>query len=114
PRVDVMGWSDGGIIGLDLAIHHPERIDHLVTLGANYSPDGLKADELTWLSTANAESFGDGSKTAYQRQSPDPGHWETAMNKIIAMWRTQPRFTLEQLHAIRARTLVVAGDRDLV
>ena len=37
-RVDIMGWSDGGNIGLDLAFHHPERVMHLVTFGANFSP----------------------------------------------------------------------------
>jgi len=113
-RADVMGWSDGGIIGLDLAIHHPERIDHLVTFGANFHPAGLKSDDREWLSGANAESFGPGSRSEYEKLSPDPGHWETAMNKILAMWRTQPRFALEQLHSIRARTLIAAGDRDLV
>jgi len=113
-RADVMGWSDGGIIGLDIAIHHPERIEHLVTFGANYNPGGLRSDEQAWLSTANAQSFGDGSRTEYEKRSPDPGHWETAMNKILAMWRTQPNFTLAQLRSIRARTMIAAGDRDLV
>ena len=35
-QTDIVGWSDGGIIGLDLAMHHPERIRCLVTIGANY------------------------------------------------------------------------------
>ncbi|TMQ72878.1 MAG: alpha/beta fold hydrolase [Candidatus Eisenbacteria bacterium] len=37
-RFDVLGWSDGGNTGLDLAIHHRERLRHLVTFGANFSP----------------------------------------------------------------------------
>ena len=40
-RVDVVGWSDGGIIGLDLAMRHPERVRRLVAISANYNPDGL-------------------------------------------------------------------------
>src|SRR5204863_9625719 len=39
-RFDVMGWSDGGNTGLDLAIHHPDRLRRRVTFGANTSPDG--------------------------------------------------------------------------
>src|SRR5580765_6519631 len=39
-RFDIMGWSDGGNTGLDLAIHHPDRLRRLVTFGANFSPDG--------------------------------------------------------------------------
>ena len=41
-KTSIVGWSDGGIIGLDIAIHHPERVDHLFAFGANYSVSGLK------------------------------------------------------------------------
>jgi hypothetical protein len=35
-------WIDGGIIGLDLAMHHhPNRIRRVVAIGANFTPDGL-------------------------------------------------------------------------
>jgi pimeloyl-ACP methyl ester carboxylesterase len=48
-RFDIMGWSDGGVTGLDLAIHHPDRLRRLVTFGANFSPDGLRPP--TWRGT---------------------------------------------------------------
>ncbi len=113
-RVDIMGWSDGGIIGLDLAIHHPDRIAHLVTFGANFHPAGLRDDDREWQATASAESFGPDSKTAYEKQNPDPGHWEIAMNKVLDMWRTEPRMSLAELASIRAKTLICAGNRDLI
>jgi hypothetical protein len=40
-QTDVVGWSDGGIIGLDMAIKHPERVRRLITIGANYDVNGL-------------------------------------------------------------------------
>src|SRR5579862_1962821 len=39
-KADLVGWSDGGIIGLDLAIHHPERIGWMVVIGSNFDLSG--------------------------------------------------------------------------
>ena len=113
-QADVLGWSDGGIVGLDLAIHHPGRVKHLVTFGANFTPDGLNPDDVEWNASASAGSFGPGTRIAYEHMAPDPAHYEIAMDKIIAMWRTQPNFTLQQLGSIRAKTLIVAGEHDVV
>jgi pimeloyl-ACP methyl ester carboxylesterase len=114
PTVDVMGWSDGGDIGLDMAIHHPSRVRHLVTFGANFSPDGLNPDDVNWNRTATADSFGPGMRDGWTKLNPEPGHYVEAMNKILDMWRTQPQFTLAELHSIRAKTLICVGDHDLI
>jgi len=113
-KVDVMGWSDGGDIGLDMAIHHPDQVRHLVTFGANFSPDGLNPDDVKWNRTATADSFGPGMRESWTKLNPEPAHYEAAMNKILEMWRTQPRFTSAQLHSIRAKTLICAGDHDVI
>jgi len=113
-RVDVMGWSDGGNIGIDLAIHHPGRIRHLVTFGANFSPDGLDPEDVEWNRTATAASFGPGMRAGWSDMNPEPGHYEEAMNKILEMWRTLPQFTVAELRSIRARTMICAGDHDLI
>ncbi|HEY6866674.1 MAG TPA: alpha/beta hydrolase, partial [Candidatus Eisenbacteria bacterium] len=111
---DLMGWSDGGIVGLDLAIHHPGRLRHLVTFGANFTPDGLDPADVAWNTAATPDSFGPGMREGYQKLSPEPGHYEAAMRKILDMWRTQPRFTPAELGSIRAATLIAAGEHDLV
>jgi len=113
-KVDVMGWSDGGNIGLDMAMHHPERIDHLVTFGANFQPDGLQPQDVEWNNTATADSFGRDMRIGWTRLNPQPDHYEEAMNKIIAMWRSQPRWSLTDLHTIHAKCLICAGDHDLI
>ncbi|TMA30885.1 MAG: alpha/beta hydrolase [Deltaproteobacteria bacterium] len=113
-RVDVMGWSDGGNVGLDMAIHHPDRIVHLVTFGANASPEGLQPSDRAWDSTATAESFGQGMRASWTSLNPEPTHYREAMEKILKMWRTEPRFTLQELGSIRALVLVCAGEHDLI
>jgi pimeloyl-ACP methyl ester carboxylesterase len=113
-RVDIMGWSDGGNIGLDMAMHHPERVSHLVTFGANFQPDGLNPQDVEWNNKATADSFGPDMRTGWTKLNPQPGNYEQAMNKIIALWRTLPRWSPAELGTIRAKTLVCAGDRDLI
>ena len=113
-RVDIMGWSDGGVIGLDLAMNHPERVRRVVTFGANFRADGLNQPDIEWNATASAESFGPGMKEAYEKQNPEPANYETAMTKVIAMWRTQPQWTPAELGTIRARVLVGAGEHDVI
>src|SRR6266567_5155646 len=65
----VVGYSDGGIIGLDMAIHHPERVSKLAVTGANARFDGYTAENQEW-----ARSFDPGSQPVsdeYARLSPD-------------------------------------------
>ena len=113
-RVDIMGWSDGGNIGLDMAIHHPDRVVHLVTFGANATLDGLPPADRAWNGTATAESLGTGMKLIWTSLNPQPAHYVAAMNKVLEMWRTLPAFTTEELASIRARVLVCAGEHDLI
>ena len=52
-QVDVVGWSDGGIVGLELAVRHPERIKKLVVIGGNYDVDGLVEKPTIRIGTEN-------------------------------------------------------------
>lgn len=113
-RVDVMGWSDGGVVGLDLAIHHPDRVRRLVTFGANFSPDGLNAPDVAWAQSATADSFGPGMEEGYRKLAPDPDHYKVAMTKILTLWRTEPNFTPAELGSIKARTMIAGGEHDVV
>ena len=113
-RFDVMGWSDGGVTGIDLAIHHPERVKHLVTFGACFSPRGLNAPDVAWNDTATVAAFGDGMREGWTKLNPQPENYAVAMAKVIRMWKTEPRFTPAQLRSIRARTLICAGEHDVI
>ena len=106
-RVDVVGWSDGGVIGLDLAMRHPERVRRLVAIGANYDVDGLMEDALP-VGYVPRMPF------RYWLLAPDPSHWPALYREVATMWRTQPHYTLVELSHITAPTLVMAGQHDIV
>lgn len=110
----IMGWSDGGVIGLDLAAHHPARVTHLVTFGANTRANGVNAEDQAWGDTATVASFGEGTRQAYAERAPDASHFAVAMGKILALWRSDADLGNAMLGKIRAKTLICAGDHDLI
>jgi pimeloyl-ACP methyl ester carboxylesterase len=106
-KTDIVGWSDGGIIGLDLAMHHPERVGRLVVIGANFAVDGLVDQPDLNAAVPPAPGF-------YARNAPDPAHWPALYRKVVTMWATQPNYTTADLGKITAPVLVMAGEFDVI
>jgi pimeloyl-ACP methyl ester carboxylesterase len=108
-KPDLVGWSDGGIIGLDIAMHHPERLRRLFAYGANSDPSGVRPDSdsiPTWA------AFVERTRREYPQLSPTPGDYEAFRTQIEAMWAQQPNWTLQQLQQITVRTAIADGAHD--
>ncbi|MEZ4867859.1 MAG: alpha/beta hydrolase [Caldilineaceae bacterium] len=108
-RVAVVGWSDGGMIGLELALHHPERLHKLIACGANYNPSGLRADvnENEKFNRYIAQAAAD-----YQQVAADPLRWNAFLENIGQMWATAPDYTPAQLATIATPTLILDGEEE--
>ncbi|MFF2051090.1 alpha/beta fold hydrolase [Leifsonia sp. NPDC058194] len=126
-RVDVIGYSDGAILGLLLALAHPERVRSLVAISANLDPsafthsaEAAEAVVLDPLGTpAHVADAGepepDVERMHYDRLSPDgPEHAEVVLAKLFRLWTSEPRIDPADLAGITARTLVMSGDRDTI
>lgn len=109
-RVSVVGWSDGGIIGYDLAINHPDRVARLLTHGSNANPEGWNAGEIP--QTAALTQSGESDVAAYKAMSLTPDAWEDFQAAVFEMWNTEPNFTTEQLASISAPTWIALGEHD--
>ena len=111
----VFGFSDGGILGLDMAIHHPDLVSKLAVLGTNFRVDGLAAGLVELMTTAKPDDWPKEIRDVYERLSPDGrDHWPIFFDRLKAMWRVEPSYTTDQLAGIKAPTLVMAGDHDAI
>jgi pimeloyl-ACP methyl ester carboxylesterase len=112
-RAGVIGYSDGGIVGLDMAIHHPSRVTKLVVTGATARFDGNTHENQEFL-----RRFNPGSEPVwddYAQLSPDGAeHWPVVLERLKRMWCVEPSFTNEELRTIEAPTLIIIGDRDII
>lgn len=105
----VVGWSDGGILGLLLAIHHPKKVKRLAVMGANLQPD-TSAVYQSAIDEVRAWDFQIDSKIKIQDKSKD---WLT-LKKLNNLLLEQPNIKLHDLHRISCPVLVMAGDRDFI
>lgn len=102
----VIGWSDGGINGLLLAIRHPEKVKKLAVTGANLWPDttAVFSDVEDIVLPAYTEL-----KNKQQRTAREKDAW-----KLTRLLVEEPQIRPEALHQIQAPTLVIGGDHDVI
>jgi pimeloyl-ACP methyl ester carboxylesterase len=104
----IVGWSDGAIIGLSLAMHHPDRVARLFAFAANSDPSGVKDVD---KSPVFQQFIARGEKE-YEGLSPTPKEYKKFVEEISAMWAGQPHWTKADLAKITVPTWIVDGDHD--
>jgi pimeloyl-ACP methyl ester carboxylesterase len=107
-KAALVGWSDGAIIGLDIAIHHPERLTRLFAFAANSDPSGVKDVDKSPVFTAYEER----AAREYAKLSPTPTQFKAFLDNISKMWANEPHFTEDQLRGIKVPTWIVDSDHD--
>lgn len=95
--VNVVGWSDGGMEALLLAIRHPGKVKKLVSMAANLTPQGLHPDALGFI----REMLKDRNIPARDR-------------KVTEMMLTEPQIKLTDIEKITAPALILASDHDMI
>ena len=107
-KAAIIGWSDGAILGLDIAIHHPERLTKVFAFAANSDPSGVSDIAhspvfIAYIARAEKE---------YEALSPTPHEYDAFLAQIEKMWATQPNFTAAQLASISVPIWIVDADHD--
>jgi pimeloyl-ACP methyl ester carboxylesterase len=108
PQAALVGWSDGGIVALDLAIHHADRVTRVAVTGTNYNRTGARpAGKGTPFDAYYARCV-----TEYKRLAPDPAQLAAFRKDLRAMWKREPAYRDDEMKAITAPLLVVHAEHD--
>ena len=97
-KADVVGWSDGAILGLDLAIRHPDRVGKVFAFAANTMTSGVQEGVEKNPTFAR---FIERGRQEYARLSATPKDYNAFVAQISKMWETEPNWTDAQLKSIR-------------
>ena len=108
-KADVVGWSDGAIIGLDLAMNHPDRIDRLFAFAANVTLAGLKDG---FDKNPTFAAFIERAGEEYKKNSPTPDDYDAFLTQIGGMWASQPNWSAADLARIRTPVMIADGEHD--
>jgi pimeloyl-ACP methyl ester carboxylesterase len=112
---DVVGYSLGGGVALELAMTQPSLTRRIVFAGGtSYRRVGFYPDALMDPGAAIPDLAGTPWHDAYVRVAPDPGQWTTLVAKNIELDRSFEGWTADQVRAVQVPALLVIGDADIV
>jgi pimeloyl-ACP methyl ester carboxylesterase len=112
-RADVMGYSQGGGVALQLALRHPTLVNKLVSLSATYRKDGWYPAVFKAIEGLRAEVFaGSPIEAAFKKHTADPKAFEAYVEKMKVLNINDQNITDAQMRAIPAKTMVIVGDAD--
>lgn len=103
-KAHILGFSDGGNIALQFVLKYPERVEKLILNGANLYPAGVKPSVQIPIVIGYkiASIFAKKSEEAKKNA------------QMLGLMINEPNLKPEELHKITAKTLVIAGTRDMI
>lgn len=108
----LVGWSDGGDVGLLVAIKRPDLVRRLVTIGSNFSADGLTPEAAETLKPGTPTSVVPMMREMWKVNAVDPDRFDTVLEKMQHCWFDYEIPTAD-LARIAVPTLVMVGDDDI-
>lgn len=116
-KVAVVGWSDGAVTALTIAMQYPSRVDRVFAFGANYSPDNVNTESIE--KSAALVDIAPRFRKEYEELNPTPDY-EELKTRVRAMQAKEPDWKEKNLQNIPTResaghwplVWITAGDRE--
>jgi pimeloyl-ACP methyl ester carboxylesterase len=113
-KADVLGFSNGASVGLQLAIRHPGRVRKLIFASSMTKRAGARPELWAFIDRADISNMPQPLKDAFLRVNPDVEQLKVMHDKDAARMRTFKDVPDDAIRAVRAPTLIMMGDRDVV
>jgi pimeloyl-ACP methyl ester carboxylesterase len=112
-RADVMGYSQGGGVALQLAIRHPALVNKLVSMSATFRKDGWYPSVFESIGELTAEAFaGTPGESVLKAHTPDTEAFDAYLEKMKVLNIDDQNISDEEMRSISAQTMVIVGDAD--
>lgn len=107
--ISIIGWSDGGIVGLQMGISGKSKIKKIVAMGANLRPDSTAIYSWAVKGLQNERKV----FSTKIKEKDTSENWNL-LKQISGLLADQPNIAAKDLSKIKAKVLVIAGDRDVI
>jgi pimeloyl-ACP methyl ester carboxylesterase len=111
---DLFGFSNGASVALQVAIRHPHLVRTLVFASSFTKRAGASPQLWEFMEQADFSNMPQPLKDAFLAVNPDPEKLKTMHDKDAARMRSFVDIPDELVRRVRAATLIVLGDRDIV
>lgn len=103
-KANILGWSDGGNTGLIMAVKYPQYVNKLAIMGANLFPGTEALPEAVWTQL----------RTGIAQLQPRTDEASKMQVRLFTMLLNEPHLTFTDIKKIKAPTLVMAGETDMI
>lgn len=112
-RADLIGYSMGGAVAMQVAIRHPAKVRRAVIISSTFRRDGMVPEGLDALSKLTADDFkGSPIEAEYRKLSPTPEAFPRLVQRVLAPASKGYDFGADQLQATTAPMFFIHGDAD--
>ncbi|HEU4799979.1 MAG TPA: alpha/beta hydrolase [Gemmatimonadales bacterium] len=113
PRADLIGYSMGGGVAMQVAVRHPDLVRKVVVISSTFRRDGMTQEGRDAIAGLTAEVFkGSPLETEYQRLSPTPDQFATFVERMVAGFAKGNDLSAAQLRSTTAPMFFIHGDAD--
>jgi pimeloyl-ACP methyl ester carboxylesterase len=112
-RADILGYSMGGGVAMQVAIRHPDKVRKVVSLSAVFRHDGWVKEAVVAFPQMDPGMLkGSPIEIEYRKLSPTPDDFDTFIRRVIQMDLKPYDFGAGNLKATKAPMLFIHGDAD--